>query len=73
MNQAEIFILIRNQSDAQLLQTSRMVRKDVTAYFHDGLDYDNSGFVTEGTIRVHEPYRVGILIIRAGDIALQFV
>ena len=70
---SEIFILIKNQSETQLLRTAKITRKDVTQHFNDDNDYDESGFSAEGTIRLHEPFTVGILVTRSSEMAFQIV
>jgi len=67
---SEIFILVRNAADTQLLRTVKVTRPDVTRHFGDEKDYDDSGFSVHGEVSLKEPYTIGILIVRSAETAL---
>lgn len=70
---ADIFILARNESDAQLIKADKVVRRDVTEHFASDVDYDASGFAVRARVNLREPYHVGILIVRSTETALQLL
>jgi glycosyltransferase involved in cell wall biosynthesis len=70
---AEIYVLLRSGTTAQLIRTEKVRRPDVTEHFGGMIDYDDSGFIADATITVPEPYEAGILVVRGTDIALQRV
>jgi glycosyltransferase involved in cell wall biosynthesis len=70
---SDIYILVRNASDAQLLRTVKVPRPDVTRHFGGERDYDDSGFRASGEIDVAAPHTIGILIVRSDETALQIL
>jgi glycosyltransferase involved in cell wall biosynthesis len=70
---SEIFILVRNATDAQLLRTIKETRPDVTRHFGNDKDYDDSGFSVHGEVSLKGPYSIGILIVRSAEVALRVI
>lgn len=70
---AEIYLLVRNGSEAQVIRTTRRSRPDVTQHFGGGIDYDDSGFSADAAVTIPAPYELGIVVVRGGDVAMLVV
>ena len=68
-----IFLVVRDDASTRLIPTNSCRRPDVTDYFGNIANYEDSGFTLERTIENLESARIGVLITRENAFSMQFV
>jgi glycosyltransferase involved in cell wall biosynthesis len=71
--ESETFVTVIKNATVRLIRANRTRRHDVTEYFGNQVDYDESGFSVDRLLDCEKPFAVGIVIVRSGKIGFQLL